>query len=86
MTESTRWKRLGSAAARLTHRLAQSGVSQDYGVVRCMGQLVALRPGMPSARHAANRDAAVLAWVRSGDVTWGEAEALYVLDVTTAWR
>jgi hypothetical protein len=86
MTESTTWKRLGSAAARLARRCAQSGVPQDQAVVRCMGQLVALRPGTPPVRHSANRDAALLDWVRSGDLTWGEAEALYVLDATTAWR
>jgi hypothetical protein len=86
MTESTTWKRLGSAAAWLARRYAQSGVPQDQAVVRCMGQLVALRPAMTPARHPVNRDAALLGWVRSGALTWGEAEALYVLDATTAWR
>src|SRR5512144_690611 len=72
-------------------------VSGNLPVASCMGFLIPLRPAGTHAggtgRHRTDRHDSpdrsqelLLTWVRSGDLTWGEAETLLALDQSTPWR
>ncbi len=85
-----------SAIARTVTRRLVSGLAHGSGatdrngtVVRIMGQLVPLdsRPAPRSAlaRPRPERNDLLAEWTRSGDLTYGEAEALMALDETTRW-
>jgi hypothetical protein len=66
-----------------------AGATEIGTVVRVMGHLVPLdtRPAARSvlARPLPDRDELVAEWTRSGDLTYGEAQALMALDETTSW-
>jgi hypothetical protein len=49
-----------------------------------MGQLVPLKTAAPPV-DAFDGMELLLAWVRSGDLTWDQAEALLVLERSTPW-
>jgi len=53
-----------------------------------MGQFVPLtRPTpRPTGQRSDERADRLLAWTRTGQLTYGEAESLLALDETTAWR
>lgn len=68
-------------------------VSDSLEVVRCGDFLIAIlrdsAERMPLVGAELDSDARMgrlAGWVRSGRVTWGEAEALLVLDETTPWE
>jgi hypothetical protein len=64
-------------------------VSESLEVVRCGDFLLPL-PSTPEPSTSERLDPVarverLVSWVRSDDLTWGEAEALLVLDETTQW-
>ena len=71
-------------AAGLAHRYVES---QSEGPIahRCLGNLYPLRPAMPPAQPD-RRTVVPASWVGSGELSWGEAEALLALEETTRWR
>ena len=79
------WTRLGRTASGIVHRYVTAGSSGDLPVVRVMGQLVPLRPAAVPA-DAFDGVELLLAWVKSGDLTWQQAEALLALDKATPWE
>jgi hypothetical protein len=78
-------------ARRVVRALSRTsaGATETGTVVRVMGHLVPhdTRPAARSvlARPRPDRGDLVAEWTRSGDLTYGEAEALMALDETTSW-
>jgi hypothetical protein len=70
-------------------RSATASARTQPAVVRCMGQLVPLRAPQAArevpVRDADARMALLLAWTGSGELSWGEAEALLALEETAGW-
>jgi hypothetical protein len=66
----------------------QWGTSGDPTVLRSMGQFVPLTRPTPRAtgQRSDERADRLLAWTRTGQLTYGGAESLLALDETTAWR
>jgi hypothetical protein len=75
---------------RLLRGLAgQWGTDGDPVVLRSLGQFVPLTAPRPQERAATpsdDRTDRLLAWARSGRLTYGEAELLSALDESTPWR
>jgi len=85
--------------SRLLRALAgQWGTSGDPTVLRSMGQFVPLTRPEPldlepqntephdTAPRSGDRADRLLAWTRTGQLTYGEAESLLALDESTSWR
>jgi hypothetical protein len=66
----------------------QWGTSGDPTVLRSMGQFVPLTRPTPQAtgQRSDERADRLLAWTRTGRLTYGEAESLRALDESTSWR
>lgn len=77
-------------ASRLVRSLAgQWGTTDDPTVLRSLGQFVPLSAPGPRPRPALDpedRTDELLAWTRSGELTYGEAERLMALDEATPWH
>lgn len=95
MTATSFVRRCGHAGALWADRLAYSLMGQwatkgDPALMRCLGQYVPLTtPWSPRPTEqlgAADRAVHLLAWTRSGVLTYGEAELLMVLDESTSWQ
>ncbi len=80
MTETL--KRLGARAWDLATRHAQATTPGGQVVTRVGMHYLTTSP----APSVPDRDTLVPAWAAAGDLTWSQAEALYLLDVTTPWK
>jgi len=82
------WRGTGTIwTSSLVRALAgQWGTTGDPTVMRSLGQFVPLTtPDRPGPR-VEDRTGRLLAWTRSGELTYGDAELLLGLDESTAWR
>jgi len=67
----------------------QWGTSGEPTVLRSTGQFVPLTAPRPQSRPSLPTDDQgdrLLAWARSGRLSYGEAERLLALDESTSWR
>ena len=64
----------------------QWGTTGDPTVLRSLGQFVPMTAPDRSGPRVEDRTGQLLAWTRSGEITYGDAEFLLALDESTAWH